>query len=381
MVIPLLKKDLGLTDIQLGLIATIFTIVYGCVVPFAGYVGDFVRRKWIIFISLLIFSIGTLLTGFSGGLVSLVIIRGIVTGGGEAFYYPAATSMISEYHKNTRALALSIHQTSLYIGIVASGFIAAFIGEHLGWRSSFFIFGTGGLILAIYLFFRVKNPPLPVRYVRRPGILLVAGKIFRKRTVWMLCLAFGGMVFVNIGYVTWMPTLYFEKFHLSLSSAGFLSMFFHFALAFVGVLVGGKISDRLVLKNKKARLFVQLIGLLGGVPFIFIMGVTNGLYISFAALSFFGFFRGVYDSNIFAALFDVVEPDFRATAVGLMTSFAFIIGAFSPLVLGWIKTYYGLSSGIASFSMIYLFSAIAILLAERYYFNQDYFQGNSDNKE
>ena len=81
-VIPLIKEDLHLTDVQLGFVASVFTIVYGCLVPFGGYMGDFLKRKWIILISILIFSIGTLCTGFSGGLVSLIILRGITTGGG-----------------------------------------------------------------------------------------------------------------------------------------------------------------------------------------------------------------------------------------------------------------------------------------------------------
>lgn len=72
-VIPLIKEDLHLTDVQLGFVASVFTIVYGCLVPFGGYMGDFLKRKWIILISILIFSIGTLCTGFSGGLVSLII--------------------------------------------------------------------------------------------------------------------------------------------------------------------------------------------------------------------------------------------------------------------------------------------------------------------
>lgn len=80
-VIPLIKEDLHLTDVQLGFVASVFTIVYGCLVPFGGYMGDFLKRKWIILISILIFSIGTLCTGFSGGLVSLIILRGITTGG------------------------------------------------------------------------------------------------------------------------------------------------------------------------------------------------------------------------------------------------------------------------------------------------------------
>jgi sugar phosphate permease len=372
-VIPLIKKDMHLSDIQLGMIATIFTIVYGCIVPFAGYSSDFVKRKWIVFTSLLIFSLGTLLTGFSGGILSLILIRGVVTGGGEAFYYPAATSLISQYHQKTRAIALSIHQTSLYIGIVASGFIAAYIGEHFGWRFSFFSFGLGGLILVIYIFFRMKDVPQEEREEKRPSIWHVAKIIFVKKTVWMLCIAFGGMVFVNIGYVTWMSTFYYEKFNLSLSTAGFTSIFFHFALAFAGVLIGGKLSDQLALKRKQTRLEIELIGLLGGAPFIFIMGYTSHLYISYAALAAFGFFRGIYDSNLYAALFDVIEPKFRATSVGIMTAFAFIIGAFAPLILGIVKTKYGLSIGISSLSIGYLVSALMIFLALKFFFKRDYY--------
>ena len=172
-VIPLIREDLKLTDVQLGLVATIFTVVFGCLVPFAGYLGDFMKRKWIVFTSLVVFSVGTLFTGFSGGLIGLIIMRGITTGGGEAFYYPAATSLISQYHQKTRAMAMSIHQTSLYVGIVASGFIAAYIGENLGWRFSFFTFGLGGILIAGYIFFRMKDTAQPVKNETRLSIIYV----------------------------------------------------------------------------------------------------------------------------------------------------------------------------------------------------------------
>jgi sugar phosphate permease len=376
-VIPLIKNDLHLSDVQIGTIATIFTIVYGCVVPFAGFASDFLERKWIVFFSLLIFSLGTLLTGFSGSLFSLVLIRGIVTGGGEAIYYPAATSLIGQYHQRTRAMALSIHQTSLYIGIVASGFIAAYIGERAGWRYSFYTFGLGGLVLALYVFFRMKSDAHAQTKLRLP-VLTVVKNIFAKKTVWMLCLAFGAMVFVNVGYLTWMPTFYFEKFHLSLSTAGFTSMFFHFAAAFLGVLVGGRLSDKFSAKSKTVRLKTEFIGLLAGAPFIFIMAYASNIYVSYTALALFGFFRGVYDSNLFAALFDVIEPRYRASSVGVMTSFAFLAGAFAPLLLGIIKTVYGLSAGIASLSIFYLLAAVLVLLSILFFFKKDYYNELSE---
>src|SRR5690554_870708 len=72
-VIPLIKADLMLDDVQIGLVATLFTLVYGILVPVAGFAGDLFRRKWIIFFSLLIFSIGTLFTGFASGIVLLIV--------------------------------------------------------------------------------------------------------------------------------------------------------------------------------------------------------------------------------------------------------------------------------------------------------------------
>lgn len=372
-IIPLIKEDLHLTDVELGLVATVFTIVYGLLVPVGGYLGDFMKRKWIILSSLIVFSMGTLLTGFSTGLVSLIILRGITTGGGEAFYYPAATSLIGQYHKKTRAMAMSIHQTSLYVGIVVSGFLAAYIGEKFGWRFSFFTFGVGGLILAVYLFFRMEDTPHEKTDKIKQSIGVVIREIFKAKTVLLLCLAFGGMVFVNIGYVTWMPTFYHEKFNLPLPTASFTSMFFHFALAFVGVMVGGRISDKLALKQRDIRMKTEFVGLLFGAPFIFIMGYSSNLYISYVALALFGFFRGIYDSNLFAALFDVIKPDLRSSSVGIMTAFAFLVGALAPLMLGIIKMQYGLSIGISSLSLFYVFSALMILIAILFFFKKDYY--------
>lgn len=267
---------------------------------------------------------------------------------------------------------MSIHQTSLYCGIVVSGFIAAWVGEHYGWRNSFFVFGTGGLLLVGYIFFRMKDTPQISIPEKRESILFVIRHIFRKKTVWMLCLAFGCMVFVNIGYVTWMSTFYHEKFHLALSTAGFTSMFFHFASALAGVLVGGKISDKYAWKRKSIRIETELTGLLFGAPFIFFMGSTTHLYVSYLMLALFGFFRGIYDSNLYAALFDVVEPRFRASSVGIMTAFAFLIGAFAPIVLGFLKMEYGLSIGISTLSLFYLLGSVMLFIALRYFLRKDY---------
>ena len=190
----------------------------------------------------------------------------------------------------------------------------------------------------------------------------------------MLCIAFGCMCFVNIGYVTWMSTFYYEKFHLSLSTAGFTSMFFHFSAAFLGVLIGGRLSDKYAFKRKTVRMETEFIGLLLGAPFIFLMGYTSSLYVSYTMLALFGIFRGIYDSNLYAALFDVIEPKLRASSVGIMTAFAFLVGAMAPLALGYIKTHYGLSIGISSLSVFYFIGAIMVLIGIRFFFKKEYYK-------
>lgn len=378
-VIPLIKADLHLTDVEIGLVATMFTLVYGILVPVAGFAGDLLKRKWIVFFSLMIFSVGTLFTGLSNGIILLIIFRSITTGGGEAFYYPAATSLIGQFHQKTRAMALSIHQTSLYVGIVASGFLAGYIGENYGWRMAFFSFGIVGVFWAMVILIKLKDTPLVKEKntdiaESRPGFREIVSAVFSKKTVYFLSLAFGAMVFVNVGYLTWMPTFLHEKFDMSLSASGFASVFYHHLFAFFGVMIGGKLSDRLALKRKQVRMEVEYWGLLLGAPFIYLMAVGDSQLMCYTGMALFGLFRGIYDSNLFAALFDVIEPKYRASSMGLMLAFAFTIGALAPVILGWIKTVAGLEVGMSLLSVFYLAGAALIYFSLKRHFKNDYYE-------
>ncbi|MDR1524882.1 MAG: MFS transporter [Tannerella sp.] len=383
-VIPLIKADLQINDVQIGLVATIFTFVYGILVPVAGFAGDRLRRKWIIFFSLLIFSAGTLFTGISNGIILLIVFRSIATGGGEAFYYPAATSLLGQLHQKTRATAMSIHQTSLYAGIVASGFIAGYIGENYGWRMAFLSFGVIGILWAMVVLWKVRDTPMPADVKsaetnERAGegsvtFVETVKAVFSRRTVYFLSLAFGCMCFVNVGYLTWMPAYLYEKFGMSLSEAGLHSTLYHFLFAFFGVMAGARISDKLAFKRKQIRMEIEIAGLLFGAPFIYWISVTNDTVWMYVAMGLFGFFRGMYDSNLFAALFDVMEPRYRASSMGIMLAFAFIIGALAPVVLGWIKTVAGLEQGILLLSFLYLVGAVLVFTGLKSCFKKNYYQ-------
>ncbi|MCX7826433.1 MAG: MFS transporter [Verrucomicrobiae bacterium] len=399
-VLPLIKADLKVSDVELGMVATAFTLLYGIFVPVAGCLGDFVTKKWIVCLSLLTFSAGTLCTGFSTSILMLILFRSVATGVGESFYYPAANSLIGQYHHNTRAQAMAVHQSSLYVGIVASSWIAGWVGETHGWRATFYTFGAFGLLMAAVVAVRLRNEHRdfntacdadnPVRASstnadkivcvtrdarpRSEAVTLgeVLCSVLRKPTLYFLSLAFGGMVFAGVGYMTWMPTFLYEKFHLSLKDAALNSMLWHYIFAFLGVMAGGRVSDRLAARRPTIRMEMEYLGLLLGAPFIWLMGMSGNLTMVYVALAGFGFFRGIYDSNLFAALFDVIPPKYRSSATGLMLCCAFTVGATSPVLLGYVKQHISLDIGLSSLAFVYLFGGALIVIATKLCFPKDY---------
>jgi MFS family permease len=366
---------LGLTDVQAGLVASVFIACYGLCVPLAGFLGDRLRRKWQVLASLLVFSVGTLLTGFGGGLVSMIVFYGVVFGAGEAFYYPPATSLLGQFHEKSRATAFSIHQAALYLGIVFSGYFSGYLARTTaaGWRTPFLLFGAAGLVWAVVIFLFLRDTPSLKPADGAPRITLreTLAHILSKRSAIALALAFGCMVYVDVGFKTWTPTFLIERFGFASDKAGFSAVFYHFACAFLGVMVGGRLTDRWAARRQGVRLEANILGLLAGAPFIVWLSQSKSEAACFAALGLFGLFRGIYDSNLFASLFDVIKPQYRASATGLMLAFAFLVGAVSPTVLGALKKDFGLSFGLASLAAFYVLGGLIILGARVFNFNHD----------
>jgi sugar phosphate permease len=377
-IIPDIGRDLHLTAVQLGLVASIFNWTYGLLVPFGGYFGDLLRRKWVIAISVLLWSAATMFTGFANGMLGLILLRALATGAGESFYYPSATSLIGQFHQQTRALAMSIHQTALYVGVVVCGAIAGYLAQTYSWRHSFYVFGIGGMILGLVLSWRLKDTPHPAAKRDANENIeprLPASAIFRqlsaKPTFFFLALAFAAMAFVDIGFVTWAPTFLHEKYRMSEASAGFTSMFYHHLAAFVGILLAGRFTDRVAPLRRRVRIEAQMIGLLGGAPFIWMMGTSDTKLACIVGMSVFGLFRGVWESNLYATLFEIVAPRLRSSAVSIMICFAFLTGALAPVLLGALKGRLGLGMGLAYLAFAYLFGGIMYFVAWLKFFQKD----------
>jgi len=377
-VLPSIKSELHLTDPQLGLVGSVLFFTLAVMLPVAGYLGDLWNKKWIITCSLLFWSAATLMTGLTGGLLGLILLRSVATAGGESFYAPAAFPLLAEHHTRTRSLALSTHQAALYIGVMTSGFLGGFIADRWGWRSAFYVFGACGIVLGLIFIWRLRDAVAETAHEtgdRQPSFVSAWGVFFRTKTALLLTVGCAAIIFVNNAYVVWAPEFIREKFGLSQTAAGGSSMFFHHAAALAGVVAGGRLTDRWVVSRPDFRLRLMGLAMLLGVPAIVFMGFAPALALTCLAMAVFGLFRGLYEANTHAALFDVIAPRFRASAVGNMSMCSFLLGSVSPWLLGWLRGVCppgtGLSYGFMVLSAAYLLGAASIWAAIRYTFATD----------
>lgn len=381
-VLPLMREDLSLSDFQIGMIATIFNFVYALLVPVAGYVGDRYSKKWILTLSILFWSCATMITGLSTGVIMLIVTRSLATGGGEAFFGPANYSMLASYHKeDTRSFAMSIHQTAYYIGIIISGLLAGYIGQHYGWKCAFYVFGAVGVIHAVIMAFRLKDnkekseekQPIAIEQKEKIGFFDGFKVVFTTPSALVLTIGFSGLIFVLTGYLTWMPTYLYENFDMSLTSAGFNSMFYTHLFAFIGVLVAGKLSDKLAKKwDSSIRMMMQGVSLIVAAPFIVLMGNSTLLTLIYIGFAGFGFARAFFDANTYTVLYDVIPEKYHASASGVMIMTGFLIGSLAPVILGYIKPIVGLSTGISMLSVIWVVCGLLLILTSKFRFKKDY---------
>ncbi len=389
-VLPSIREALSLTDTSVGLIATIFNLFYAFMVPLGGWAGDRFSRKWVVTISILFWSVATMFTGHANGVFLLVIMRSVATGGGEAFFGPANYSLLGQYHTDTRARAMSIHQTAYYVGVILAGWLAGAIADYFdtlnpgnGWKYSFIIFGAAGIIWGILMAVRLKDKPLSkeeiaARDAARPGILDGFKTVFTTPTAAVLTIGFSGLIFVITGYMTWIPAFLQEELGQSQAAAGFNSMFWTYVAAFIGVLIAGGLSDRLARKHHRSRMILQALGLIGGALPLLFMSHSKVLWVLYLCFAVWGFFRAFFDANTYAVLYDVTPEPLHASCSSAMITTGFAVGALAPVVLGAMKQSLGsLQATFPVLGIIWLVCGVLMAVVSYTHYQKDYDKMNN----
>lgn len=376
-----IQDDLKLTDVQIGWINTTLSWTLAAMTVVAGFLGDRFSRKWIITCSLISWSLMTVCMGFIGGFVGALFFRSIATGVGESFYAPSAYALIAVHHRKTRSLALSIHQAALYIGLMVSGLIVAWALGFLGsWRHVFVAFGAAGALLGVFFIWGLREgdggqpasrPAAPS--AREP---LAAGlrAYFCNPSALCATAGFVAIVFVNNAYLFWAPKFAAQKFALDVGLAGKGVMLWHHLLAFGAILLGGVVTDRFVARMPRFRLGFQILALVLGAPMLVWIGLAPSFTAMLVAAASYGVFRGFFEVNTHASLFDVIAPKYRSTAVGLLNMIAFFFGGLSGVVMGWLSQKWGVRGfefGFGLMAASYVLAAALMLFSFLFTFRRN----------
>ena len=395
-----IQDELHLDKVQIGWINTVLSWTLAGMAFVAGPIGDRFSRKWLITGSLIAWSLMTFMMGFVGdwricgvfipAFFVVMFFRSIATGVGESFYGPCYVPLIAAYHKATRSVALSIHQGSLYFGLMASGMLTAWALGVLGsWRYVFMVFGAAGFALGVSFIWILKdskgeavsrplqnNAGAPSSRSGRETASPLAGfaVFFKTPSAWCAMAGFVAIVFVNNAYLFWAPTFMAEKFGVTVGTAGAQTMFYHHLLAFIAILAGGVITDRFVKRWPRFRLGFQILALLAGAPCLVMTGFAPTAVGMVVMAALYGVFRGFFEVNTHASLFDVIAPAYRSTAVGIFTVFAFVGGGFSGIIMGALSQKYGVHGFEIGFSIMgvtYVVAALLMMISFFFTFKRD----------
>ena len=322
-----------------GYLMSIFLWIYGFMSPVSGIIADKVNRKWLIVASLFVWSGVTYMMGYAQTFNQLYWLRATM-GVSEALYIPAGLSLIADYHsEKTRSLAVGVHMTGLYTGQALGGF-GATIAAKFSWHSAFHYFGIIGVVysLVLMLFLREKKRTIAVYETMKAtgGASIFKGLavLFTNISFWIILFYFAIPSLPGWGIKNWLPTLFATNLNIDMAKAGPLSTITIAASSFLGVILGGILSDRWVQKNSRGRIYTSAIGLALTVPALLLLGFGHSLFHVIGAAFCFGFGYGMFDANNMPILCQFVSPKYRATAYGLMNMTGVFAGAFITDLLG-----------------------------------------------
>lgn len=368
--LPILKTELHFTDVQLGLVGSVFLWVYSLAMPITGRLADLYPRDRLILASLTLWSLATFATGMSHS-VGAVLFWRFMMGITESLYVPAALSIIAGIHTgSTRSRALSIHASAQFAGIALGGWYGGWTADHIGWRSGFSLLGFIGIAYSVVLFAAFRSLP---RAQDRTAARQAASPldILKSRSYIALCVAFFAFTVILWMLYAWLPNFIYEKYGLSLTASGSLATLYLQVGSLIGVLAGGALADRLIQRIPAARFYLVAAGFLLSVPLAWVMLAVNSLSAVRFASAAFGFFAGLGIANIFAAAYDVVAPRNYGLGAGSLNMLGGLSGGAGILAAGFWKASLGVTGLVKISVVVSVILSLALIAVTATHFQRE----------
>ena len=369
-----IKEDLQLSDTQLGLLTGLgFALLYTTLgIPIAK-LADKYNRKNILAFSLGFWSLMTVLSGRALNFFQLLLTR-IGVSAGEAGGMPPSHSIISDYFpEKERGTAFSIYSMGVPIGILLGFIVAGSIASQYGWRVAFYALGIPGILLAILLYFIVKEPIRGqidgrVENIKDPTFKEVIGELFSKKSFLYLCLGAGFTTFSSYSLNNFMPS-FIQRVH----GIDLMTVSINLGLSIgigglIGALIGGRLADIKGAKNKKWYLYVPILSCITSFFPALIILFTASSKIALASIFPYAVFNAAFTGPVYAVGQTLANVKMRAFATALILLFMNGIGlALGPLSAGMLSDFLEPSLGNLSLRYALTLNLLSLFLAVFFY--------------
>jgi MFS family permease len=364
-----IKKELHLSDTQLGFVATGFLAVYTLASPIFGSLGDRKRRPPLIAAGVAIWSVATALGGFARGFPSLFLARSTV-GIGEAAYGTIAPPLLADaYPIERRGRVMSIFFAAIPLGSAAGYVLGGLAGARYGWRAAFFIAGTPGLILAL-LVLLVKDPPrgqnddATVPRAARAGWTSAYADLLRNPVFMLTALGYGAYTFGLGGLAYWMPPFLERVRGMSHREATVTFGLITLVTGFVGTFAGGWLGDYFRTRNTQSYLWVSGIATFLAAPAVYFAVSSANRSVFLPAIVIGEVLIFMCTGPVNSALVNAVAPTERATALGLSVFLMHLIGDMpAPPLIGAISDRSSLATALLVVPVSIVISGVIWVLA------------------
>ena len=354
-----------------GALMAIFLWIYGFMSPVAGMIADRFSRKWLVVGSLFVWSAVTFLMGYADNFHELYWLRAVM-GVSEALYIPSALSLIADWHQDkSRSLAIGVHMTGLYAGQAIGGF-GATAAAMFSWQSTFHWFGVVGIAYSLILILLLHENPsrivigkdrIKVSGMKKVSVFSGLSILFSTWAFWIILFYFAAPSLPGWATKNWLPTLFAESLDIPMAQAGPISTITIALSSFIGVIIGGILSDRWVQKNLRGRIYTGAIGLGMTIPALILLGFGHSFVSVVGAGLLFGIGFGIFDANNMPILCQFVAAKYRGTAYGIMNMTGVFAGAAVTKLLGKWTDGGSLGERFALLSVV-----VALALALQLYF-------------
>lgn len=373
-VIPPLRADIGITDAQIGFAGMLFLWCYALASPFAGNLADRFSRSKIVVWSLVAWSLVTIFTGLIESVIALFVMR-IALGIAESFYLPAAGALLGDHHGSaTRGRAMGFHMLGLNLGLVLGGSAAGLMAEHFGWRLGFWVLGGLGLLLALTSrLFLSDGPAVTTSVSKTTRSVAKEAWLYLLKVPSFHCLLLSAMVAGVAAWIflSWLPLFFAENYGMKLGAAGLAGVALYKGPVFVGIAIGGWLSDTWIRRDVRARALIKGLSFIVSAPFLFFFMGSPTFTVVAIMMVLSSIIRAIGLPSEHPIICEVVPTRYRSTAIGILNTCGSAAGGLGVLLAGVFKKDLGLNMIFGASSFLYVLAGLMMLLAYWIFMGRD----------